>query len=643
MAKLVLCKGVELEPDYAHTFDFPSLTIQRAYFASKAYKTYDSFLQIKDRNTSLFKGIIAKENYDYVKVPEYIDNVRECTYLYWDNDSNSKRYFAFITNSYYLNEETSIVEYELDVMQTFLFDYKIEGAHIAREHQNRFKINPSLSYYDRIFNIQPENLNLGKDYIINGNQKFCKKVTIDNKQYDLVWIIIVATEALFGNETKSYYLMNNNLYVYCIPYVIGVPVGATTNVAPVKFYYNGTAHSLWNYKTISEFFTSEEAKQKVYQITVSSFLPRYDKLTLNGTTITEDTTEGSLYKYIEYTYQGTLTYGIIQLFQNGSLTNIDDSVLGTIGKDLTLTFSPTTTLTPEMKYESKLLTDPYSFMQFTHNNQSINLKYENVFDKTIMGKINLYGLYSFMVYNKKYATMTPSGFEDDDLGYMYGLASKPINDLPWTSDAYLNYMLTKSAQAITGMAVKTAGGAVGIGAGIAMTVAGFASENPALAIAGISSIAGGTVSAGGAVAEEIAKREDLKNVPESLNSLSNDGTFSISSKTLIPIIQYLEIRPEYKNQIYNYFRLYGYKSNRTAYPDGVDDGMMLKSRYYYNYIKCSDINIELGFNRDFHDKIISIFKNGVTFWHFRTGMTYANFKPFNYTYENIEVSVLPSN
>ena len=117
MAKLVLCKGVELEPNYEHTFDFENSTQQEGYFNSKAYKTYDNFLFIKDRNASLFKGIIAKENYDYVKVDESIDTVRECTYMFWQNNPDavnpSKTYYAFITNSYYINEGCTIIRHIL--------------------------------------------------------------------------------------------------------------------------------------------------------------------------------------------------------------------------------------------------------------------------------------------------------------------------------------------------------------------------------------------------------------------------------------------------------------------------------------------------------------------------------------------------
>lgn len=658
MAKLVLCKGVELEPNYEHTFDFPSATIQGEYFASKKFKEYNDFLPLKDRNASLFKGIIAKENYDYVKVPEYIDTVRECSYMYWQNEDDSKIYYAFITNSYYVNAQTSVVEYELDVIQTFLFDYKIEGAHIAREHQNRLVLD-SGSKYNRIFNVQPENLNIGKDYMIAGNQKFCKKVTIDGVEYPLVWINIVATEPLFDSGSDSgpsFYMMNNNLYVYVIPYLIGKNYGSNYNISDIKFkrITDSSTYTLWSYQELMNLFLSQvdsEGKSiilpKIFQITMTSFIPRYDKLELSPTNVLiEDNSDGqgSLYKPVKYSYTvGGISYEyyVMKLHQDQNIKNVDDCKLGEIAKDLSITFSPTATLTPSKDYESKLFTDPYAFMQLIHNNQSVNLKYENVNDKDIMGKANIYGVYSFLIYNKDYAQYNDTSYDDDNLGYMYGVASKPVNDVPLTSDPYLNYMLTKSSQAITGMAVKTAGGSLATIGGLTMAGVGIATGNLPMAIGGAFAGLSGVTNIASAISEEMAKREDLQNTPDSLNNLSNDGTFSVTSKTIIPIIQYLEIRPDYKEIIYNYFRLYGYKSNRFAKPiSASNDGMNLKSRYYFNYIKCTDINIEMTFNRDYHDKIISIFKNGITFWHFRSGMAYNTFKPFNYNYENIEVDLL---
>ena len=665
MAELKLCKGVELEPNYEHTFDFANATEQGEYFATKVYKTYDNFLLIKDRNASLFKGIIAKENYDYLKVPETLDNVRECTYLFWNNGGlNDKTYYAFITNSYYLNENTTIIEYELDVMQTFLFDYQIESAYIAREHQDRLETT-STSHIDRNykakFNIMPENLNIGQDVIINGNQKLCKFATFTEGgktvKRPMVWIIVIAKNSLLDVDPvispfyTSSYKMNNNMHIYAFPYIIGKPFKSTsdylTNIVQVDV--AGTPVELWTYNAFIYFNTIKIGGtgklDNIHQIIVTSYLPNYDGITINSSNVLSFDTNSKKLWTVQSLEWNNITKNVLQLYEQADYDETNhDTTLGQISdiKDV-VNFTPSITLEPSIRFETKLNTYPYSYIQMSHNNKSVEIKYENIKSKYIDARINIYGAFSFLIYNRNYAMKENINTDNDNLGYNYGIATQTINDIPLTSDAYLTYMLTRSAQAVTGVAVK---GMAGVTSAILGGIAVANASNPLGAVAGFGALVGGITTAGSAIAEEVAKREDLKNTPPNLENMSNDGTFSTESKTIIPILQYMEIKDEYKQQCYSYFRLFGYKANRLATPtyDGngtiVSDNMNLKSRYYFNYIKCADINIELGYNRDYHDKIISIFKNGITFWHYRTGMGYNNFKPFNYRYENIEMSLL---
>lgn len=661
MAKLVLCKGVELEPNYEHTFDFENSTQQGEYFQSKAYKTYNEFLRIKDKNTSLLNSVVSRDNYDYVKVPEKIEEVRECTYMFFQEDTSlvnpSKIYYAFITNSYYVNDECSIVEYEIDVMQTFLFDYSIESAYISREHQDRLEKTAQADRYKNKYNILPENLNLGEDYIIHGNQKFCQYATFtENSQTvkrPILWCVITATDPIFDVEyqTPSQYIMNNNLYIYVVPFVVGKSFNSSdprVNILSVNI--GGTSYSLWSYQNLIYLLTHSTNLEKIHQIAVTSFLPNYEKVHISSSNVITFTSEASnLWQVVSYTDTSTTPNDkkyIIQLFQKPAyVEEAHISLLGEI-KDIkdTIDMHVSTTMQPSIDYETKLKTYPYSFMQLTHNNQSVNLKYELVKYPQIYGKINIYGAYSFLVYNKEYAMEINEEVDNDELGYNYGIASKSINDLPLTSDAYLNYMLTKSAQAVTGASVKAIGGLASVGAGIGMLLA--SAGNPITAVAGVGAVASGFITGAGAIANEVSKREDLKNTPPSIENMSNDGTFSVESKTVIPIIQYMEIKPEYKEQCYAYFRLFGYQANRLATPSYnangtiASDNMRLKSRYYYNYIKCADISLYLPFNRNYHDKIVSIYRNGITFWHYRTGMNMSAFAPFNYRYENIETSLL---
>ena len=141
----------------------------------------------------------------------------------------------------------------------------------------------------------------------------------------------------------------------------------------------------------------------------------------------------------------------------------------------------------------------------------------------------------------------------------------------------------------------------------------------------------------GKTANFIALKEDLRRTPDTLRSLGNNSTLSCLSETIIPTIFHLKIKDYYLNKCYNYFRLFGYKSNRFTY-NGDGKGLNYRSRYYYNYIKCIDCKLHANINKTYIDTIEGIFERGITIWHKRTGMT--TFNLHNYAKENWEVSVL---
>ena len=73
----------------------------------------------------------------------------------------------------------------------------------------------------------------------------------------------------------------------------------------------------------------------------------------------------------------------------------------------------------------------------------------------------------------------------------------------------------------------------------------------------------------------------------------------------------------------------GYKVNRVDVPN-------TRSRVRFNFIKTVGANIVGSFNQDDLSKIKSIYKNGVTIWHYSATVFY----PLDYSYENIEVNLL---
>lgn len=138
-----LCKGVPLDPTYEHTLYFANVSAQTQYFSSMAkYTLNDNSYQRYDRG--------------FVQLAVDADNVMDCNYLMWRNVNHStKWYYAFITSVEYVGEGVTKVNYEVDVMQTWAFDYTLEESFVDRE----------IPYSDELYaNLVPENLDLGDSY-----------------------------------------------------------------------------------------------------------------------------------------------------------------------------------------------------------------------------------------------------------------------------------------------------------------------------------------------------------------------------------------------------------------------------------------------------------------------------------------------
>ena len=113
---------VPIEDTYEHTLWFNTLAAQTTYFSSKTkYSINDSVYQRVD-NKSIKVAISAESLYD-------------CNYIMFKNTGfGNKWFYAFLTNIQYVNNDTSIITYEIDVMQTWHFDYQMKQCYVLREH-----------------------------------------------------------------------------------------------------------------------------------------------------------------------------------------------------------------------------------------------------------------------------------------------------------------------------------------------------------------------------------------------------------------------------------------------------------------------------------------------------------------------------
>ena len=129
-----------LEDDLKNTLYFANASAQHTYFEGRIQRTY---LDVSyQRDTSTFR------------CPAHIDTIRTCNYIMYQNTAYSNKWFyGFIEKMTYINDGMTDVQFKIDPIQTFMFDFETQPSFIEREHTNDDTIGS---------NLVPENLELGE-------------------------------------------------------------------------------------------------------------------------------------------------------------------------------------------------------------------------------------------------------------------------------------------------------------------------------------------------------------------------------------------------------------------------------------------------------------------------------------------------
>lgn len=141
-----ICRNVPLDPTYDHTIWFASTTAQQDYFSSKAKYT-------------LNQQTYQRVQRGYMRIYKRAEDLYDCNYLMFQNTAfGNKWFYAFIKGVEYVNNEVSQINFEIDVMQTWYFDYTLDQCFVEREHTDS----------DELFeHIIPENVDVGEDIVVH--------------------------------------------------------------------------------------------------------------------------------------------------------------------------------------------------------------------------------------------------------------------------------------------------------------------------------------------------------------------------------------------------------------------------------------------------------------------------------------------
>lgn len=388
--------NVPLEDDMKNTLYFSSSTNQQNYFSNNIGKTYLNVSYQSDTRT--------------FRCPDMIDNVRQYNYIMWQNTAYSNKWFyAFIKKMKFVSEKFTDVEFEVDPLQTFMFDITVRPSFIEREHTNNDTVGN---------NTQPENVELGQ-YVKNSN------VGTPQIGADTMWYAVGLSEIVGTLSNKP---------------------SANINGLPNGLFYVFT-DSVSTLHTIADLYDRAGKANALYTMFVFPKQLLYVRQGDSGSWA---------YKSSTWNYNVSGSTGVFDVYVPTS-----NNLVGTIieGRTIIKPDRVGMSYTPRNK---KLLTFPYCYFNISNNSgTSVTYHYE---DFNGNPRFNLVGVLnvgcSTKLYPTNYKNMSIFSGSIQDNPFEYGITGGKYPTISWNSDSYTNW-LTQNAVNIGMGAVNTTIATVG--------------------------------------------------------------------------------------------------------------------------------------------------------------------------------------
>lgn len=122
---VILCKDIPFNNNYEGTMWFGDEVAQLQYFSQHAFKTFQKMSYV--RPSGVLGGVID--------VAELADNLYQANYMAFQNTAyGGKWFYAFVNQVEYVSNKMTRLYFEIDVMQSWMFDYTLNECFVEREH-----------------------------------------------------------------------------------------------------------------------------------------------------------------------------------------------------------------------------------------------------------------------------------------------------------------------------------------------------------------------------------------------------------------------------------------------------------------------------------------------------------------------------
>lgn len=142
---IYLLRNVPLDNTYTDTMWFANASAQWTHFKTRV----DT-----QQGLTFSKQTYQRVNRNAVRLQINADLIWDVNYMMFQNTAyGDKWFYAFVTSIDYINDAVSQINYEIDVMQTWAFDYQLGQCMVEREHAATDVAGD---------NVMPENFDLGE-------------------------------------------------------------------------------------------------------------------------------------------------------------------------------------------------------------------------------------------------------------------------------------------------------------------------------------------------------------------------------------------------------------------------------------------------------------------------------------------------
>lgn len=609
--EIYLLKDVPLTPLYEHTIDFADKTEQRAYF--------NKFIKFNLANEA-YSYIRKEREYLIVELP--LAALDDVNYMLFRSADGERLYYAFVTDKTYVNDVTSHVYYEIDVMQTYAFDYEWKASYIKQAHVDRWD-----AQHKPIYSKTDEGLDYGTEYSVENGFRIEQSTNVKWALVSMDNYFKSADGTIIEYSTDSLGRYNN------VFEVLMVPIIENDSITEVWCTNTSTASKgIGTYSDLCRLMKNSDIGNFIKSITILPYNPLILSEYINDNKLYVTLRNGVYANQLLFNEKTGINDDYLLIF--GVRPSLIDSLstLAITEWDNGLDSLPTSNEWEEIKakpyttkrdkrFESKLLCYPYRYNLLTDwRNCSTVFKNEYMTNDKIEVKFKFALTYNspFRYYLKNYKK---------DVDGRYTTFSQAIApEMPIINDAYYTYMLENRNTIKANMTNSMVNAASGIVSG---AIAGGGVGGPGGAAFGaVSGAISGALNIQAQIRSENAKQQDLKSIPDSFSG-TNDSVFALMDKTIPVYLYRMRICCENEEILAEIFNMSGYKVNRVEIPN-------TRSRTRFNYIQTMGANIVGSFSQNDLVKIKNIYDKGITIWHYNS----EAFNFLDYSFENLERNLL---